>query len=49
MVTVEVLLSSSPSLSLYVKVSVPHQLASGVYVAVDPETVTDPSFVATIE
>ena len=44
-VTVDVLLSSMPSLAFHVKVSVPFQSVFGVYVAIwlpDPERTTDP-------
>ena len=40
--TVDVLLSSSPSLALYVKVSVPFQSDVGVYVTVEPEKLVLP-------
>ena len=42
MVTVDVLLSTVPSLALKVKVSVPLQSAVGVQVTVDPERLVDP-------
>ena len=41
-VPVAVLLFKDPSLALYVKVSVPFQLESGVYVNVEPEILVDP-------